>query len=113
MRFPLSGSLGLEIDFVLRFNSADSPSGLAPQGSPPVQTAIFQGSGWPATKSKEDNGVMITLKPYPIESRSNRKEIPDISRRDHTTSETFMRALSSCFYLEALAGMSARRSRQN
>ena len=29
--------------------------------------------------------MMITLKPYPIESRSNRKEFPDISRSDHTT----------------------------
>ena len=41
---------------------------------------------------------MITLKPYPIESRSNRKEFPDISRGDPTTSETFMRAFSSCFH---------------
>ena len=26
--------------------------------------------------------MIFTLNPYPIESRSNRKEVPDISRRD-------------------------------
>ena len=40
--------------------------------------------------------MKITPKPYPIDSRSNRKEIPDISRRDHTTTETRMHARIAC-----------------
>jgi hypothetical protein len=97
MRSPLSGpydlnrTTGLAIEVFDRFDPANSHSGSAQEGRSRDQTEVSS-FRLTSTRTKEKRGVKFALDPYPIASALIRKEVPDISRRDHLASNTHMRA---------------------